>query len=95
MLRMLLSFDFKSSHGKTSVKTCKGVTAMPKTKVTCEMLGGVLDGKRFDLPMENAGEEVLRLKNPSPVTFNSQLCAPLVLGKVLYRRSHMRNFVLY
>lgn len=53
--------------------------------VDIELIGGPMDGAI--LHRTNPPDR-LKLKNPNPLTYQSNLCAPLVLKQVTYIYSH-------
>lgn len=60
-----------------------------------ELLGGALDGQRFSLSKGDSPSIFLLFSNPVPITFMSNMCAPRIFAKVQYKRSHIKDEVIF
>jgi hypothetical protein len=59
-----------------------------------ELMGGSLDGTRYQLIGNSAPERIVR-NNQKPFVYKSKLCAPLTLSRVVYVRSYCLNDTIY
>jgi hypothetical protein len=61
----------------------------------CELLRGRLDGRRWRIPEGASAEERLYIRNPTPFTLQSSLIGPVVMTRLIYHRSHIKDGTVY